>query len=66
MNPEKYKSRAIALAGEEMTAEQVQDAYERAQGTRPWKAWLPELVLRAVPKDISDMFLVNHPLRWAK
>lgn len=71
-SPEKYKGRcvcspsppfsltsrsALPLVGDSLTISQVQDAYGRVQGFRPWKAPLPGLVIRLLPFDFRQMML---------
>jgi len=59
-DPEKYKGRAIPLAEDEVTVSQMQDAYGSVTGVRPWKAWLPRLILRLLPYDVRMMFWWFH------
>ncbi|EIM19546.1 NAD(P)-binding protein [Wallemia mellicola CBS 633.66] len=56
-NPSKYAGQVIPLAAEELYVSEIQDKYEKALGTRPWKAWLPRFFLYLLPYDIRCMFL---------
>jgi hypothetical protein len=58
-NPEAYRNRAIALAGDDLSISEIQDAYQKANGVRPWKAPMPRLVLRLLPYDFRKMFEVR-------
>ncbi|KZO91579.1 NmrA family protein [Calocera viscosa TUFC12733] len=56
-SPEQWKGKAITLVGDDLTVEQMKDAYAKVQGARPWSAWMPASVLGALmPKDVSLMF----------
>lgn len=61
LEPDVYSKKSpIALAGDELTVEQMQDAYANVQGgKRPWKAWLPSWILYLLPFDIRAMFQVR-------
>jgi hypothetical protein len=55
---------AIDLAGDDLTISQVQDAYARVQGFRPWKAYLPSVAVLALPFDFKRMLQVRKVLAW--
>ena len=57
-DPKNYIGKAIPLAGDELTVKQIQDAYGRVQGNRPWKAWIPGFMLYGLPYDFRTM------LKW--
>lgn len=56
VDPETYAGRYIKLAGDELTMTQVRDTYTRVEKRSVWKAWLPSLVLYALPYDLRSMF----------
>lgn len=58
-NPEKYTGRIIPLAGDHLSISEVQDAYQKANGVRPWKAPIPAVLLRLLPYEVKTMFQVG-------
>jgi hypothetical protein len=65
-DPEKYSSRIIPLAGDDLSISEVQDAYQRATGVRPWKAPIPGVVVQLLPFDFRKMLQVlTHSIRCA-
>jgi len=54
--PKAYQGDVVGLAGDDLTMDQVLDVYEKVQGSRPWRAWLPELFLTILPVDFKKMF----------
>jgi uncharacterized protein YbjT (DUF2867 family) len=65
-NPDKYAGRAIGLAGDELTMEQVRATYARVQGTSVWKAWLPAFVIDLLPFDMRMMCRVSWFSRFSE
>jgi uncharacterized protein YbjT (DUF2867 family) len=55
-DPEKYSGRVIPLAGDNLSISEVQDAYQNANGVRPWVAPIPGVFIRLLPYDIRTMF----------
>jgi len=56
-DPEEWNGKEIDIAGDDLTAEGMKDAYGKAQGTRAGSAWLPRLVLGwMLPTDLWLMF----------
>lgn len=56
LDPVKYAGRHVKLAGDELTMTEAQNAYARVEGRGVWKAWLPSIVLYALPYDLRAMF----------
>ncbi|POY73384.1 hypothetical protein BMF94_3721 [Rhodotorula taiwanensis] len=56
LDPVKYAGRHVKLAGDELTMTEAQNAYARVEGHGVWKAWLPSIVLYALPYDLRAMF----------
>ena len=56
VKPSDHLGKIIQLAGDELTINDVQEAYGRVQGYKPWKVWLPSLTLRLLPNDFRLMF----------
>jgi hypothetical protein len=64
--PEKYSNRTIPLAGDDLSIPEVQDAYQRANGVRPWKAPVPGVVVQWLPYGFRKMLQVStHSIRCA-
>ena len=62
-NPEKYSGRVIPLAGDDLSISEIQDAYQRVNGIRPWKAPIPAVVVRRLlPFDFRKMLQVTDLL----
>lgn len=55
--PGQYIGQTIDLAGDNLNANEIQDAYYKAYGSRPWKALLPRFFLWLLPYDFRAMFL---------
>ena len=54
--PGQYIGQTVDLAADNLTASEIQDAYYNAQGSRPYKALLPRLILWLMPYDFRAMF----------
>eukprot|EP01113_Clastostelium_recurvatum_P037256 TRINITY_DN5421_c0_g1_i1.p1 TRINITY_DN5421_c0_g1~~TRINITY_DN5421_c0_g1_i1.p1 ORF type:complete len:318 (-),score=82.47 TRINITY_DN5421_c0_g1_i1:76-984(-) len=54
--PGEYKGKAIALAGDDLNVEEMQGAYEKVVGYRPWRAWIPAAIMPWTGKEMSTMF----------
>ncbi|KAI5480807.1 NmrA family protein [Pseudohyphozyma bogoriensis] len=57
LDPSEYAGKAIGIAGDELSINEVQDTYARVHGSRPWKLWLPGFVINLLPLDMKAMFL---------
>jgi len=45
-DPEQWRGKEISLAGDDVTVQQMKDAYAKVPGPRPWAAWIPSVALR--------------------
>jgi hypothetical protein len=57
-NPSAYAGRHIKLAGDELTVEEMRQAYERVQNTSVWRAHLPSFTVNWLSYDFKQMFLM--------
>lgn len=55
--PQEWKGKEIALAGDDVTVDQIKAAYEHVEGGKPWEAPLPQIALKAMlPTEMYTMF----------
>jgi len=59
-DPNKWAGRIIPLAGDNLSMSDVQDSYAAVDGVRPWKAWIPSIMLRLLPYDFRTMLYWFH------
>ncbi|GAA5880019.1 hypothetical protein JCM8547_004850 [Rhodosporidiobolus lusitaniae] len=57
-NPSAYSGRHIKLAGDDLSMEEVRQAYQRVENKSVWKAWMPGFVINLLPYDFKQMMLM--------
>ncbi|KAM0750987.1 temperature associated repressor [Meredithblackwellia eburnea MCA 4105] len=55
IDPQQYKNRSIAIAGDELSMSDIQVAYGAGRGTRVWKAYIPSLLLGLLPVEMREL-----------
>ena len=56
-DPERYAGRAIPLAGDQLSIDDIVQTFKAVTGRKPWVAPIPTfLAKRAMPKEFLDMF----------
>ncbi|KAK6539641.1 hypothetical protein TWF694_009847 [Orbilia ellipsospora] len=57
IDPVYWTGKEVELAGDDKSVKEILDVYQKVQGSRPWIAWLPYLLLKLMlPTDIFLMF----------
>lgn len=56
LDPDRFAGRNIKLAGDELTMEQVRQAYAKVENRTVRKAWAPGFVTRLLPHEMRTMF----------
>lgn len=67
LQPADYEGRIIALAGDRLSIKELQATYTKVQGRDAWRAYIPSLLLGALPADMNAMLKVSFwvLLGWA-
>lgn len=62
--PEQFSGKTIDLAGDELSAEELQAVFKKVTGQNTGKAPLPAFLVRMMlPHDLGQMFKVSYPPR---